>query len=310
MKAFLRVLVSATIVAFLVRKFGAGEVVGRIAASDWRWVIVGLAAFSFGQVVSSVRFVWALESLGRRISLTDSLRVHYLGLWFNQVLPTSMGGDVVKVLVLRGNYGTSRAVRVTLLDRLSGYLFLALALGLTAPLYFERFASPYMGWIACGVFMATACFVALAIAAARSSAVRRFSHVRIRGALLFALDIPRLLRGRYLWQQIGSSAVVHLSGITAFWALAHALEIGAPFLDHFLVVPLVFLVALLPVSFAGWGLRETGAIGIYGLVGISPQDALAVSLLFGMVLVMAAVPGGILWLFPNKGAKDSRHSKF
>jgi uncharacterized membrane protein YbhN (UPF0104 family) len=305
LQAILRILISAAIIAFLVRKFGASDILSRIASADWRWILAGLAAFSFGQVVSSLRFVWALRSLGRRISMGESTRVHYVGLWFNQVLPTSMGGDVVKALMLRSGYGTSRAVRATLLDRLSGYLFLALTLGLTAPLYFTRFPAPYLGWTACAVFLGTSSGIALVVAGARSGTIRRLAPVRVRGALLFALDIPRFLRGGYLWRQVASSAIVHTSGVAAFWALAKALDVHAPFLDHFLLVPLIFLIALIPISFAGWGLRETGAIGLYGLVGVAPADALAVSLLFGFVLVLAAVPGGLLWLMP----KSPRHER-
>ncbi|MCM2328660.1 MAG: flippase-like domain-containing protein [Lysobacter sp.] len=301
MKALLRLLVSAAILAFLVRKFGAAEVMSRLLASDWRWVVAGLAAFSVGQLVSSLRFVWALESLGRRIGFGESTRVHYVGLWFNQVLPTSMGGDVVKVLLLKPAYGMSRAVRATLLDRLSGYLFLAFAMALCLPLYFGHFPSPYPGWFAATVAFGTAAGVAVLVAGARSGPVRRRFPARVRGILLFILDIPRFLRGGYLWRQLGSSAVVHLSGVASFWALSTSLGVHATFVEHLLLVPLIFLVALVPVSFAGWGLRETGAIGLYGLVGIAATDALAVSLLFGFVLVLAALPGGVAWLLsPRK----------
>jgi hypothetical protein len=64
---------------------------------------------------------------------------------------------------------------------------------------------------------------------------------------------------------------------------------------------------VVPISFAGWGVREGAAILTFGLVGVSPEDALSISVMLGVVLALHGIPGGILWLF-NKHAAV-RHTK-
>jgi hypothetical protein len=57
------------------------------------------------------------------------------------------------------------------------------------------------------------------------------------------------------------------------------------------VVPLVFLIALIPLSFAGWGIREAGAMWIFGAVGMSKEDSVMLSVIYGVLLIIAALPG-------------------
>jgi len=78
------------------------------------------------------------------------------------------------------------------------------------------------------------------------------------GFLLLALDAPRSFGKQYWTRQLLASGIVHFAAIGAFWALALALSLEISLADHVLLVPLLFLVSLLPVSFAGWGLREAG----------------------------------------------------
>jgi uncharacterized membrane protein YbhN (UPF0104 family) len=73
---------------------------------------------------------------------------------------------------------------------------------------------------------------------------------------------------------------------------SHALHVELPLFTHVLLVPLVFIVGLIPISFAGWGIRVLGAIGLYGLAGVEPEAATARSVLFGLILLVTGIPAG------------------
>ena len=79
--------------------------------------------------------------------------------------------------------------------------------------------------------------------------------------------------------------------------LGFALGINVDVITFILVVPVIFLIALIPISFAGWGLREAGAVWLFGMVGITSEGALAMSICFGLLLIVAGLPGLFILLF-------------
>jgi glycosyltransferase 2 family protein len=77
------------------------------------------------------------------------------------------------------------------------------------------------------------------------------------------------------------------------------------------IVPPVTLIQLVPVSVAGWGLRELGLVVVLAGFGIPSEAALTTSLLVGLCMVVVGLPGGLVWLTdwdmaPVAGAKSER----
>ncbi|MEJ2435179.1 MAG: lysylphosphatidylglycerol synthase transmembrane domain-containing protein, partial [Pseudolabrys sp.] len=86
--------------------------------------------------------------------------------------------------------------------------------------------------------------------------------------------------------------------LTAFnaWCAAHAVGADLPLLYAvFLVLP-VMLVAVVPISIAGWGIREGAMVAAFGYAGLPPGDGLIVSLLYGATFLTAGIVGGLVWL--------------
>ncbi|MGO8920853.1 MAG: lysylphosphatidylglycerol synthase domain-containing protein [Stellaceae bacterium] len=81
--------------------------------------------------------------------------------------------------------------------------------------------------------------------------------------------------------------------------LAQALKLPIAWLQCFLVVPVALLMTALPVSIAGWGVREAAFVVGFGFVGLPASDALALSLLLGLVQTLVRLPGGLVWLATN-----------
>ncbi len=79
-------------------------------------------------------------------------------------------------------------------------------------------------------------------------------------------------------------------------AVADSLGIDLPFLSWVVIVPPVTLIQLVPVSLAGWGVREFGFVVVLAGFGIPAEAALATSLLVGLCLIIVGLPGGLLWL--------------
>jgi glycosyltransferase 2 family protein len=87
-----------------------------------------------------------------------------------------------------------------------------------------------------------------------------------------------------------------LAAIGIAWCCARAVAAPVPFVDLLALVPPVLLIATLPVSIAGWGLREGTMATAFTLAGLSGEDGVLISLLFGLVYVVTGCIGGLIWL--------------
>ena len=93
------------------------------------------------------------------------------------------------------------------------------------------------------------------------------------------------------------SLVIHLLTIIAAWTMAGLLGVAVKLTDCLIIIPPVVLIMMLPISIAGWGLREGAMVVGFGLVGVAPSDALAISVCCGLASVITGLPGGLLWLW-------------
>ena len=96
------------------------------------------------------------------------------------------------------------------------------------------------------------------------------------------------------------SLIIHLMNVVCLYVLAIDLGINISFLTSFTLFPIVIFSMLMPISIAGWGVREVAMVVLLALVGISSESALALSLLYGIILTIVGLAGGILWLIEKK----------
>ena len=92
----------------------------------------------------------------------------------------------------------------------------------------------------------------------------------------------------------------HACAVSALYVMGLSMGLNINFTDMLVIVPAVILIAMLPISIAGWGLREAAMINGLALIGASQSGALALSVLFGLLLIAVGLPGGILWLIDRK----------
>lgn len=261
--------------------------------TDIRLEWFGLAVLIFWatQIVSALRCVYVVRTLDGDLDLATSLRAHFVGLWFNQVLPTGLGGDVVKIAILRKRVGLSIATRAVVIDRVSGLMILMFMFLIQLPLYAAYFKDLY--WVTWIGLVSSLSFLGMFIFSRLANSVKGRSNFPFGISHLIRLmtDIWIFRKGRPLWEQFWTSLIVHLNGIVVFGLIGISMGLDVVPILFFLVVPVVFLVALLPFSFAGWGLREAGAVWVFATIGISHEGALGMSVVFGILLLIAGLPG-------------------
>jgi uncharacterized membrane protein YbhN (UPF0104 family) len=231
------------------------------------------------------------------LSLPAALRILLIGMFFNQTLPSSVGGDAVRVwLVTREGSSLGKAINVVLCDRVLALVVLVGLIGATLPAIYARVEDQAMrAALATLVGLGGVGLVGFLIAGESLAALlQRWRMTRPFGNL--ASDFRRLFTRFPAIAPLALSAVIHLLTVLTVMLLAWGLGIKAGFLDGLMIVPTVVLLTTLPISVAGWGVREGAMVAGFGLVGVPADAALALSVLYGLATILVSLPGGIVWL--------------
>jgi len=228
-------------------------------------------------------------------------RTVLLGLLFGQLLPFTFGGDVARVALLRRvSVPLKTAATGVFVDRAAALLTMLLTMAASFPLIATLPAGAGSGarttllWLDAGAAVGSmAVVVALLSAGGLVRSIGRFPRLAsLVAGLPPHLPKPRRLLAVLLVGIAGHAATV-LIGLCVAAGMGIPLSPGAAFL----LIPPALLVAQLPVSVAGWGVRETALVVALGLAGLSPTDAVSVSVGIGLAcLFQGGLAGFASWV--------------
>jgi uncharacterized membrane protein YbhN (UPF0104 family) len=301
MGKLLRLTVSAALLGLIAWRVNWGHVWTALTRLGPEYWLGGLALLLVSQFASARRWQLFARELHFERPVWRLFLYYLIGMCFNLVLPTSVGGDVVRAWYLDG--GARRrlaAFAAVFLERLNGLLVLiALACLATAlsPLELPL-------WITGSVWGIAAC---AAVGLLSMPLAARWSWLPLPRrhqlqTILLALRAPRILA-----EATALSIFVQAANIIVVWLLGAALGAPVPAGYYWIMVPMVSLLTLLPISLNGWGVREWGMYLFLAPLGIDETTALTLSILWTAVNIMVSLVGGIVYLcgaFPRPGTQS------
>jgi len=292
---------------FVMEKSGASLSQVRVDAPGY----IALAALVclIQPLINIPRWSIVLRMLGYSIPTPKLVSYFYIGLFFNQILPASVGGDVVRVFYLgRHDVPWRHSISSVLLDRL-------VALGGLVVLYllFYNLASSEVVGHADAETLYYLFLVGIAIGLAAILVIYGMAtlwtdHIRELGwwgAAHIAELLRMLLRsvevlGSNLWASIGVlgglGVAVHLVEAVSLLLVLHAFGYSISFVNVTAIAALVIIVQSLPISLGGWGARELVAVVLLQRVGVGSNDAFFISVILGLLFLLGGVPGIVFWL--------------
>jgi glycosyltransferase 2 family protein len=102
------------------------------------------------------------------------------------------------------------------------------------------------------------------------------------------------------------SILVHVLAVVIAWCVVQSIAAPVVFSQVFELVPPVMLITMLPISIAGWGVREATMGLAFGYAGLMANEGVNISLLFGAVSFIVGAFGGLVWIFSaEKAAKGA-----
>ena len=296
----LKIAISGALIWYFIGKSDLGAVMESLRQVDAATVVAVLALFLAQMVLVAWRWsaLLRLVGVGKGFSFHEIVRTVWSATFFNTTLVSSVGGDAFRLwTIVRAGNPLGKSVNSIFLDRLTALMALMILIAISLPYVMELIAdeAAFLSYtLLIAAFLAG--FAALFHA---DRLPRQIQHWQlVRGLANLAADTRRLsLHMDNLMPVAALSLLVHILSIFVVYVLARGLEIGISFLDCFFLVPPVILAMTLPISIAGWGVREGAMIVALGLIGVSQESALVLSILFGLGITLAALPGGVIWLF-------------
>jgi len=299
MKNIIKLLITIAIFYFLFRNIDFVEFSKIIFNSHGGWILVALLMQLTSTYLAAYRWFKISQLLVFKEKLSFYVQSYFKGTFFNQVLPSSIGGDAVRIIDLtRKEYDKKDAFYVVFVDRVVGLVGLLVLNLLATLLFFGAFDEKFSFLI---IFIALGGITGFALLFQLHRltflADIKFLNLFVRLAnRLNSLYASRLL----LLKHISISVVVHFFSVLTMYGLSLALGLDLSFQTLLIAVPPVFLLTIVPISLAGWGVREGAMIGILMLVGADQTKVLAMSILYGLLLIASAIPGSYFWIKSKK----------
>jgi glycosyltransferase 2 family protein len=294
---FLRLAISIAILWFVMRYVDLETITARLKGANSWLMVVAVLCLILQSLLATLRWREIMLALGAsNPGLPRLLASYFEALFVGQVLPTTVGGDVLRVVRACGwKQSLSQAAGAVLLERVFALGWL-LAIGIGGlPMWIQP-GNEVDTVLVASVFGSWA--LAFVVFFALPSLPATLYRLRIvGGALHLSLLTYTLARRPKVMLVV---AITSLGGqgavFLATWLLARSLDLYLPFDNMIVAMPFVMLVGMIPVSLAGWGVREGAMAFALGFFGTPTTDAVLVSILLGLASVLSSLPGIAAWV--------------
>lgn len=291
MSKYLRIAISAlllTIIAWRTNWSDVGEKFTHLRVEYWL-AAVGLLVLA--QIISAKRWQIFAKELHFERSLPQYSAYYFIGMYFNLLLPTSVGGDVTRVWYLNGHSGRKWAALASVfLDRLNGLLVLiavACVGVLLSPLALEW-------WINASVWGIAGC---AAVGVAALPILQRWEKLPLHRREQMQTTIRLLRVPHVLVSATTMSVLVQGIGVLTLWCVGLSLGLDIPIAYYCILGPMVSLLTLLPISVNGMGVREVGTVLFLAPLSVHEDSAKTLAFLWFAVSVAVSLLGGLVYLF-------------
>jgi uncharacterized membrane protein YbhN (UPF0104 family) len=304
----LKILISVALLFFALRKVNLSDLASRIDIASLGWIGLAIAVTFLQIFVGALRWCEISAECGAPLAPRLATRFNLIGTFFNQTLPSAIGGDAVRLwLVARGGAGWRAATYSIFVDRAIGLIALAIIIVASLPWSYNLIRDPDgRSALLLVDFAALASGVGFLMLGrlpwpwlkswwgthhlyACSAVANQVIFSRSRGPKIAVLSV-----------------LVHVLAVVIAWCVVKSIASPVMFSQAFQLVPPVMLITMLPISIAGWGVREATMGLAFGYAGLVTTEGVNVSLLFGAVSFIVGAIGGLVWIFSaEKAAKGA-----
>ena len=281
--------------------------------------LVGLVVGIYTLVVSAYQWQALLNAEKIPLDLTKLINLYMVGIAFNHFLPTSMGGDAVKIYYVgRESSNMPGSASAAVMSRITGFFGMLLVAYPTLLIFHKQFTqqvvllllllSLVVLVLVTGTFVFAGLFsrfaqvkkIQVAIESRLPSFIRK--RLNIGGIIEKAIDIGNTLimsakKPRSMVIATLFGVMFHIVACLNYYSYGLALHIDIPFYFYLVAIPLVSLIGFLPISIGGFGLREGALIFVFATAHVAATTTLTLAFIMDVQMLFFAAIGGFMYLF-------------
>lgn len=301
----IKLAISGFLIWFVVGKVDIGAAWAQAKEFNFYMLALAFIVNFFQIILGAERWLRVIRSIGGNLKRWQAIEYHYTGLFFNLALPGMVGGDALRIWKShKAGLRFSMAFNAVMLERVATVFALLLLVTVLGPLLIARLGdnpATYAFPILTGISL-----IGLAVLMSMDYLAVRFIQWRLIQALAhLAADARSLFLSLFHGPRVlGLAAMGHAILALEVYILAIGLSVNVTLVDCLVLIPPVVLVMTLPISISGWGLREGAMVTAFSFIGVPAESALVLSVVFGLVTMGVAVPGGAFWLMSRDRNKE------
>jgi uncharacterized membrane protein YbhN (UPF0104 family) len=297
-----RILVSLALLYLALRGINFTAIKSRLSQINVGWIELAVIVTVVQIFIGALRWREISELCQAPLTNLQAFRYNMIGAFFNQTLPSSIGGDAVRLwLVNRTGAGWRAATYSILTDRAIGLIALALIIVASLPWSYGMIAGSKGRLALVSVDLAALAggLGFLLLGYLPWTWLKRWWPTRhFHACSVIANEV--ILNRRSGPKIAVLSMAAHVLTVVIAWCAVRSISAPANFEQVFMLIPPIMLITMMPISIAGWGVREATMMVIFGYAGLAQTDGTAVSILFGAVSFIVGAAGGLVWILSSE----------
>ena len=298
----LKIVITLLLLFYLFRNIDVNILRNNLLKFSVNSLIFVLTCLTLQIFLSTYRLKLILNTLNIEFGYGELLRINYIGHFFSQTLPATVGGDAVRVWHIKNNnIGWLDSVCGVFYDRYIGLVslffimaafLLSLAKIVNDQLLFNSIV--FLTLMGLGSILVIIWIDKFAIYFdTNNSLFHKINRIIAHGTSI-------LINNLVLFKTLAVSVIIHMTGILAVYILSQDLGLNVSYVHFLIFMPFVFLFSSIPISIAGWGTRESAMVYSLGYMNIDSAESLVLSMIFGMLIMISGLPGCVLMNLAKK----------
>jgi uncharacterized membrane protein YbhN (UPF0104 family) len=304
LKLAIKCVVTVLLLWLAFRTVDIRAVSGLLSGMDPLWAAAALSLTALIVISDAKLFVDVMRVFSRRIQFGTALLYSLVGWFFSNVAPSTVGGDVFRGIQLsRVGMPIGAAVRMVLAIRVLSFVTLVAVIAAGFPIALDLLRHQQDVFLLGSVLVGGLGAIGVLFMLVHLRLPDRLEQwPPFRKFMTIAEDFRLMLvPGASTASAWFAALVQHILRVGVLAALSEGLGLGIPLSALFAFTTAALLMAMLPISFGGRGVREIAFVYLLGAGGVSAEAALTLSVAFGLLRVVVGVIGGLAWVAANDG---------
>jgi glycosyltransferase 2 family protein len=306
----LKIVVSIVLLSLLFSKIDVARLWAIARRASLRWFAVALAIYALNMIASTWRWHLLLRTQEVNLRRRWLFGSFLVASFFNNFLPSNIGGDVIRISdTARAARSRTLAATVVLMDRVLGLMALIFvaAVGASAAGAVHPTALPiWPMWLWAGLLAGAAASAPAVLAPVGFSRLLQpltvFHPEWVGGRIDTLIEVLTRFRARpgTLARCFATAVFVQGTMVIFYFAITYAMHLNVALSDIAVIVPISFVVQMLPVSFGGFGVREATFSIYFSRIGQPIESAIAMSLIGQALIILFSLTGAAIYVSRRK----------